>query len=96
VAVDQRVTGSNPVAGATLIVAAAAVASGLAMRTRLPTSALAILTGVGLQALPALVDAEVVRDGLLMAATFSSSPWEPRSSGGHSDVIAQRRSASLR
>lgn len=53
-----------------LIIVAAAVALGLAMRTRLPTSVLAILAGVGLQALSAPVDAEVVRDALLMAATF--------------------------
>lgn len=53
-----------------LIIAAAAVALGLAMRIRLPTSFLAILAGVGLQALSAPVDPELVRDGLLMAATF--------------------------
>lgn len=53
-----------------LVVAAAAVALGLSMRTRLPVSVLAILSGVVLQATSAPLDAAVVRDGLLMAATF--------------------------
>lgn len=53
-----------------LILAASAVALGLAMRTRIPTSVLAILAGVLLQLLSAPVDGAVVRDGLLIAATF--------------------------
>jgi Kef-type K+ transport system membrane component KefB len=51
-----------------LVVAAAAVALGLGMRTALPSSVLAILAGVLLQAAP--VDLALVRDGLLLAATF--------------------------
>jgi Kef-type K+ transport system membrane component KefB len=53
-----------------LVIAAAAVALGLAMKTRLPVSVVAILSGVGLQVMRAHVDADLVRDGLLMAATF--------------------------
>jgi Kef-type K+ transport system membrane component KefB len=53
-----------------LVIAAAAVALGLAMRTRLPASVLAILSGVVLQLVSAPVDFDQVRDGLLMAATF--------------------------
>lgn len=53
-----------------LIIAAAAVALGLATRFRFPVSALAIAAGVVLQALEAPADDEVVQDGLLMAATF--------------------------
>jgi monovalent cation:H+ antiporter-2, CPA2 family len=53
-----------------LIVFAAALALGLALRTRLPTSALAIFAGVALQVLAVPVDGQLVRDGLLMAGTF--------------------------
>lgn len=53
-----------------LILAAAAVALGLAMRLRIPASVLAIVAGVVLQVLPISLDAEIVRDGLLIAATF--------------------------
>jgi Kef-type K+ transport system membrane component KefB len=53
-----------------IILAAAAVALGLAMRTRTPTSVLAIAAGVVLQVLSVPVDGGIVRDGLLIAATF--------------------------
>lgn len=53
-----------------LILAAAAVALGLAMRTRIPTSVLAIVAGVVLQVLSVPIDGGTVRDGLLIAATF--------------------------
>jgi Kef-type K+ transport system membrane component KefB len=53
-----------------LVIAAAAIALGLAMRTRLPVSVLAILSGVLLQVFSAPVDFDHVRDGLLMSATF--------------------------
>ncbi|MFW6197837.1 MAG: cation:proton antiporter, partial [Myxococcota bacterium] len=53
-----------------LIVAAAAVALGIGMRTRVPTSVLAIFAGVVLQLLSTPVDDALVRDGLLIAATF--------------------------
>lgn len=53
-----------------IIIAAAAVALGLAMRTSIPASVLAILAGVVLQVLPAPLEIDVVRDGLLLAATF--------------------------
>ncbi|MFW6066977.1 MAG: cation:proton antiporter [Myxococcota bacterium] len=53
-----------------IAIAAAAIALGVAMRTRLPASVLAIAAGVGLQALSAPMDTGVVRDGLLLSATF--------------------------
>lgn len=53
-----------------LILAAAAVALGLGMRTGVPTSVLAIAAGVLLQVISAPVDAPLVRDSLLIAATF--------------------------
>lgn len=53
-----------------LILAAAAVALGLATRTGVPASVLAIVAGIALQALSSTIDGEVVRDGLLIAATF--------------------------
>lgn len=53
-----------------LILAAAAVALGLGMRTGVPTSVLAIVAGVVLQLLSVPIDGGIVRDGLLIAATF--------------------------
>jgi Kef-type K+ transport system membrane component KefB len=53
-----------------IILAAAAVALGLAMRTRIPTSVLAILAGVVMQVLSVPVEGGIVRDGLLIASTF--------------------------
>jgi len=53
-----------------LILVAAAVALGLAMRTRIPTSVLAIVLGVVMQFFSAPIDGGIVRDGLLIAATF--------------------------
>lgn len=53
-----------------LLLVAAAVALGLGRRTRVPTSVLAILAGVLLQVLAVPIDSEIVRDGLLIAATF--------------------------
>lgn len=52
-----------------LAVIAAAVALGLARVLRLPSGPVAILAGIGLALLP-VVDATLVRDGLLLAATF--------------------------
>ncbi|MFW5876248.1 MAG: cation:proton antiporter [Myxococcota bacterium] len=46
------------------------MALGIGMRTRVPTSVLAIFAGVVLQLLSTPVDDALVRDGLLIAATF--------------------------
>jgi monovalent cation:H+ antiporter-2, CPA2 family len=53
-----------------LAIVAAALALGLARWRRLPAAALAILAGVGLNASSAPLDQELVRSGLLLAATF--------------------------
>jgi Kef-type K+ transport system membrane component KefB len=53
-----------------LIIAAAAIALGIAALTRLPASVIAIVSGVALQVASAPFRFDLVRDGLLMAATF--------------------------
>ena len=53
-----------------LVIAAAALALGAAMWTRLPASVLGIVAGIALQGLAAPVDGGLVRDGLVIAASF--------------------------
>ncbi|QDG53865.1 hypothetical protein FIV42_24910 [Persicimonas caeni] len=53
-----------------LAIAVAAVAVGLARRTGLPPAVMAILAGVALSAAPVALDGDLVRQGLLLAATF--------------------------